>query len=100
MKLAHLMGLLHVGTNYIYFHCQTTPSVRPKSAILQEPMEVGSPSKEQPKSLMKEVTPVSKHTPPDDFVMVPDNIPSDHSVSSNGSGQRPPSSVDLNAIFR
>ena len=37
---------------------------------------------------------------PEDYVMVQaDNIPSDHSASSAGS-QRPPSSVDLNAIFR
>ena len=33
-----------------------------------------------------------------EYVMVPENLPSDHSVSSMGS-QRP-SSVDLNAIFR
>ena len=76
-------------------------SVRPKSAI-QEPMEVGSPPKELPKSLPKDVPAPApgKLTPHEDFVMVPDNIPSDRSVSSTSSGQRPPSSVDLNAIFR
>ena len=35
----------------------------------------------------------------EDYVMVPENLPSDHSASSAGS-HRPPSSVDLNAIFR
>ena len=34
----------------------------------------------------------------EDYVMVPENLPSDHSASSAGS-HRPPSSVDLNAIF-
>ncbi|KAK2181741.1 hypothetical protein NP493_383g02026 [Ridgeia piscesae] len=38
-------------------------------------------------------------TPPEDFVLVPENIPSDHSVSSAGSGGRYPSSADLTAIF-
>ena len=35
----------------------------------------------------------------EDYVMVPENLPSDHSASSADS-HRPPSSVDLNALFR
>ena len=36
----------------------------------------------------------------EDYVMVPENLPSDHSVGSAGSSHRAPGSVDLNAIFR
>jgi serine/threonine protein kinase len=64
---------------------------RVRDQSTHEPMEV---TRDDPQA----ATLVPGTSPADDFVMVPDNIPSDHSADSNSS-RRYPSSVDLNAIF-
>ncbi len=75
----------------------------PAGAGAAEPMEQGS-SPQEVGGFLKVAPdgslPARCTSPmPEDYVMVPENLPSDHSASSAGS-HRPPSSVDLNAIFR
>ena len=63
-----------------------------------EPMETGSP--QEVAGFLKVRKDQTSPTEPEDFVMVPDNLPSDHSASTSSSSHRHTSSVDLNAIFR
>ena len=95
--IAHYWPFVDLGNDW--FQHPAVQRVREQS----EPMDQ-SPSPQEgastPKAVREERAPAPRcSSPVEDYVMVPENIPSDHSAGSNGSKHHP-SSVDLNAIFR
>jgi len=99
----------------IYYHLQReSPPKAKEPAVALESMDITSPpttphpphktlSSASDESNLGGVSMASTTraiSPVDDYVIVPENLPSDHSAASIEAVAKPPTSVDLNAIFR
>lgn len=100
---------------YFYQSQRESPPRTKEQAGALESMDIASPPT-TPHPTHKAISPASDESsnhggvsmasttravsPVEDYVIVPENLPSDHSAGSTETAPKPPTSVDLNAIFR